>query len=42
MRGRKWLSRLPSVLSAAAEQFDHVGEEEAADVHQLGAGGRVL
>lgn len=32
----------PSVLSAVAEQFDHVWEEEPPNLHQFRAGGRVL
>lgn len=32
----------PSVLSAVAEQFDHIRKEEAANLHQLCAGGGAL
>lgn len=32
----------PSVLSAVAEQLDHVREEESANLHQLRAGGGAL
>ena len=32
----------PSVLSAVAEQFNHVWEKEPPNLHQLGAGGGVL
>lgn len=32
----------PSVLSAVAEQFNHVGKEEPPNFHQLYAGGGVL
>lgn len=30
---------LPSVLSAVAEEFDHIGQEKASYLHELGAGG---
>lgn len=32
----------PSVFAAVAEEFDHVGEEESPDFHELGAGRGVL
>lgn len=33
---------LPSVFAAVAEEFDHVGEEESPDFHQLSAGRGIL
>jgi len=41
-RGAGRRHRLPSVLAAVAEEFDHVGEEQPPDLHQLGAGGGAL
>ena len=32
----------PSVLTAVAEQFDHVGEKQPPDLHQLRAGAGAL
>lgn len=41
-RARLAASCSPSVLAAVAEEFDHVGEEESPDFHELGAGRGVL
>lgn len=35
-------SVLPSVLSAVAEEFDHIGQEEASHFHQLSTRGRAF
>lgn len=41
-RARLAASCSPSVLATVAEEFDHVGEEESPDFHELGAGRGVL
>lgn len=32
----------PPVFATVAEEFDHVGQEESPDFHQLSTGGGVL
>ena len=33
------VGQLPSVLAAAAEQLDHVRQEEASHIHEVSSGG---